>query len=215
MRCSLESACTPLEPAMSEFDAHRPSRGRSTLAVVVAVVFLAVLGGAVGVILGTSKNRAADGDSTANGTPTEAPTGQVGSQVGSGTAGGTGPKNPTKTPTTPKTYPATSLNKCPQQTVDAAGTELTVVLAIRTDRSEVWICKSGGKLYYQGHIIGRDFPAANSNNSLFRDATNEGGTYVARNADTTYYVTTAKLRIEKNGKVESDETVRESFGGGA
>jgi len=192
---------------MSDFDDE--PRGRSaTGAVVIAVIFLAILGTGVGIVLGAA-NKKNDGDDQAGGEPS--PTVSV-TVTGSPSATGGPRPSGTRTPTDPKTYPATSRDKCPKQTEEAAGTSMSVKRYIKTASSEVWICSGGGKLVYQGHRRDKPFRAATSEDTLFIGSVHyEAGVYAATNGDTTYFVGAESLRREKNGVEEANESVEDLY----
>lgn len=193
---------------MSDFDDE--PRGRSaTGAVVIAVIFLAILGAGVGIVLG-SANRG-DGDDRAGGEPTPTATATTTDGPSPGTTGGTKPTG-TRTQTGTKTYRATSRDKCPEQTEEAAGTTMSVKRYIKTNRSEVWICTGGGKTVYQGRVLGSQFRAATSDTTLFIGSVRyEAGVYAAENGDTVYLVGPDALRIEKNGTEISNEPVADLY----
>ena len=193
---------------MSDFDDE--PRGRSaTGAVIIAVIFLAILGTGVGIVLGSANKK--DGDDRAGGEPT--PTVSA-PETGGPSAGATGGGRPTttKTPTGNKTYSATTRDKCPEQTQEATGTTMSVKRYIKTDRSEVWICSGGGKTVYQGHRLDKPFRAATSDDTLFIGSVRyEGGVYAATNGDTVYFVGSNALRREKNGVEEANEPVEDLY----
>lgn len=192
---------------MSDFDDE--PRGRSaTGAVVIAVIFLAILGTGVGIVLG-AQHKNSERDNAAN---ESSPTATATTPTGPATSNPT-PTN-TKTPTGNKSFRPTTRDKCPDQTVEAAGTSLNVKRFIKTNRSEVWICTGGGKTYYQGHQLGTAFNGATTNTSLFLSTVApEGDVFIANNGDTNYIVGKEFLRIEKNGNVISDEEVVDLFEG--
>jgi hypothetical protein len=202
---------------MSEIDAEPRSRS-ATGAVIIAVIFLAVLGTGVGIVLGSQQKNNGNGNNVANNTTTSAtpsPTVTVTQTTGPGNNGGgnTGGTQ-TRQPTNTKTYRPTAKDDCPQQTDEAAGTSLSVKLYIRTGSSEVWICEGGGRTVYQGHLNGRPFPSATSDYSLYIGSVHyEAGVYAATNGNTTYYVSPERLRREKNGVEEANEAVVESYPG--
>lgn len=111
--------------------------GSKVLAVLLAAVFLGVIGASVGYIVGTRVNQArADA--------------QGGGSTGDGT-GGTHTGSPT-----PRTSPPGP--PCPRPTIELAHAKgapagpLYRVLYVETEKSEVWICRdSSGRLWYQGH----------------------------------------------------------------
>ena len=191
---------------MSDFDDE--PRGRSaTGAVIIAVIFLAILGTGVGIVLGSANKE--NGDDRAGGEPTPTVTATDGPSA-SATGGGK-PTN-TKTPTGGKTYAATTRDKCPEQTQEATGTTMSVKRYIKTNRSEVWICSGGGKTVYQGHRLDKPFPSATSGDTLFIGSVRyEAGVYAASNGDTTYFVGPDSLRREKNGVEESNEPVADLY----
>jgi hypothetical protein len=191
---------------MSDFDDE--PRGRSaTGAVIIAVIFLALLGTGVGLVLG-SQNKKDDPGKQVAGDATAAPTRPP-------TAGTSTPKpTNTRTPGNNGTYRPTAKDKCPQQTEEAAGATLAVKRYVRTNRSEAWICSGGGKLYYQGHVIGSSFGGATTDTTIFLSTVAlEGDVYIANNGDTNYIVSTESLRIEKNGNVQNDEAVVDLYEG--
>jgi hypothetical protein len=200
---------------MSEIDVEPRGRG-ATGAVIIAVIFLAVLGTGVGIVLGTqAKND--KGDNVANNTTTSAspsPTASDGETVDPDTSDPGNGGTRTRTPTGTKTYGTTDPRNCPQQTVDAAGTSLSVKLYIRTNSAEVWICEGGGRTVYQGHLRGRPFPSATSDSSLFIGSVRyEAGVYAASNGNTTYFVSPERLRREENGVEKQNESVVETYSG--
>jgi hypothetical protein len=199
---------------MSDIDAEPRSRS-ATGAVIIAVIFLAVLGTGVGIVLGTQqKNRDRDNASN-NSTATASPSPTVTvTQTNDPTDGATSGGTKTKPPTNTKSYRPTTRDDCPQQTDEAAGTSLTVKLYIKTNRSEVWICEGGGRLVYQGHVLGSGFPSATSSSTLFIGTVNyEAGIYGAQNGDTRYLVSPERLRIVKNGDEISNEPAVDTYSG--
>ena len=193
---------------MSDFDDE--PRGRSaTGAVVIAVIFLAILGTGVGIVLGTQhkddeRDNAAN-ESTPSATATAAP---------SVTSTGTGKPSNTKPPTNNGTYRPTTRDKCPDQTVEAVGASLTVKRYIKTNRSEVWICSGGGRTYYQGHTLSGPFNGATTNSTIFLSTVSlNGDVFVATNNDTRYLVGKNSLQIEENGNVTNDEPVSDLYEG--
>lgn len=191
---------------MSDFDDE--PRGRSaTGAVIIAVIFLAILGTGVGIVLGSANK--GNGDDRAGGEPTPTATATDGPSA-SATGGGR-PTN-TKAPTGAKTYAPTTRDKCPEQTQEATGTTMSVKRYIKTNRSEVWICTGGGKTVYQGHRLDKPFRAATSDDTLFIGSVRyEAGVYAATNGDTTYFVGPDSLRREKNGVEEATEPVEDLY----
>jgi hypothetical protein len=195
-------------------DPDRQGGRSTTLVVVLALVFLTVLGASVGVILAKSNNEGTGSASPSfdaeSSTPAQVTPGASktagNSTAGTGASGGS--------------YPPVKMDVCPQQLKDKVGIpELTVVRAIQTSRSEVWICKApNGKLFYQGHIRGEAFTAAFTANSIcLGDVKPEGDVYVATNAagdgrTTKYYVARDYLKIIENDVVKINETGTEHWG---
>ncbi|GIJ52164.1 hypothetical protein Val02_90500 [Virgisporangium aliadipatigenens] len=197
---------------MSELDAtaDRPGGRSTTFVVVLALVFLTVLGASVGVILAKSKgagdsNTGAPPFDAASSAPPQATAGASKAPGGGSSGGG---------------YPAAVKDQCPKQTRDATGiANLIAVRSIVTDKSEAWICKSpDNKLFYQGHRRGKPFTAAMSNDSIcLSDVTRDGDAYVATNvgndgATTKYYVGHDYLRITINGRDDSNERAIDRWG---
>ena len=194
---------------MSDFDDE--PRGRSaTGAVVIAVIFLALLGTGVGLVLGSQAKKDDDPVDRAGAEPSVTASAQpTASDTPKPTATTT-----TRPPTTGGTYRPTTRDRCPQQTEEAAGTTLTVKRYVKTNRSEAWICSGNGKTYYQGHVLDSSFRGATTDTTIFlTNVTYEAGVYVANNGDTKYFVSAETLRIEKNGNVLSDEEVVDLYEG--
>jgi hypothetical protein len=204
---------------MSEFDDRdEPASSRTnTVAIVLAVVFLTVLGAGVGILLGLGTDGKGTGTNVANQStgPSPAPPAPDGNGASAEPNGGNnGTRTRTASPSAGKSYPPTRKDACPKQSEEAAGTSLTVVLYIRTARSEAWICQGQGRTYYQGHVRGRPFPAAKSDYSIFlTDVHYEAGVYAASNNETVYFVSTERLRIVRDTQETSNEPVEEYYGG--
>jgi hypothetical protein len=162
-------------------------RGASPVGpLLLAVIFLAVLGGGVGFSLGTlSKHQRNAATTQSDGSGTSTP------DAGNGTG------------TTPAVSQG-SAKRCPQHTEQLAGAgQLTQLLYLRTAQSEVWICKDrNGTLYYQGHKGGPGDPLVEGSTALFltdvqREQNTDNG-YVATNTDpagpiTKYHVRPRRL----------------------
>jgi hypothetical protein len=204
----------PGGPARSDIDAEPRSRS-ATGAVIIAVIFLAVLGTGVGIVLGSQakndKGNNVGNDTTVSASPSPADTGRPTADPSN--SGGTG-NTRTKTPTNTKSYRSPNGRECPQYTEEAAGTSLSLKLYIRTSSAEVWICQGGGRTVYQGHLAGRPFNAATSDTTLYIGSVNyEAGVYSATNGNTTYYVSPERLRREENGVEKQNEAVVETYSG--
>jgi hypothetical protein len=154
--------------------------------VLLAVLFLAVLGGGVGYSAGTlTKGQQSASPGTGGGAgPTVTETGQ-------GTTSGPGATSAAPT-------------RCLKHTEDQAKAgPLTQLLYLHTDKSEVWVCKSSnGTLYYQGHRGPPGEDLQEKANALYlTDVQSDGDGYVATNTDpsgrvTKYHVTAERLVIE-------------------
>jgi hypothetical protein len=172
--------------------------------VLVAALFLAVIGGSVGLVLGL-RDRA--GNQNTRGL-------NIGSgQTSSPTQGGGQTPSPTDTP---GSSASASASACPQQTVAAAGQGALVrLLYIQTATSEVWICQDAqGDLFYQGHRGQPGEALDEGNNALFlTQGAPEGDGYVATNpkgkgGTTTYHVTHQDLKIDNPGtNADEDQPV--------
>jgi hypothetical protein len=215
---------------MSNSDRSGP--GRAAAMVLLAVVFLAVIGASVGYVLGADEARAraaaqnrasTGGNPTATGTasnnnPTSGPTNN-----GNNNGGNTATSSPTASPkVSTYTTPQPCLDHT-EQLAKAAGSNgsLTIVMYIKTNGSEVWVCKDvDGKLWYQGHVrssnernTGNRDPFVEGTNALFLSTVAPEGTgYVATNANdkgtTKYHVSTRRLVIEfSNGNQENQPVI--------
>lgn len=140
-----------------------------------AVIFLAILGGAGGVLAGTA---ARHHDQALAGTGTQGSRGGGGPTVGDPLGGGPGTGQL-------GTGSTTSSDSCPRPTVEMARAGvLSLVFYLRTTGSEVWICKDAqNRLYYQGHRgAPNDTPLIEGSNALFlTDVRTEGTGWVAAN----------------------------------
>jgi hypothetical protein len=174
-----------------------PSPPRSVAGpLVLAVVFLAIIGGSVGVIMGLTGGR---GGEAGSGPP------DTGSSASTATAGPATPSDsPGRTTAPPTSAPAG--RRCLAHTERLAGRELAQVLYVRARngarRIEVWICQdAGGKLYYQGHEgTPDDRELVEGSDALFlRDVTERPDGYEAVNTtsrgQTRYRVSAAKVAV--------------------
>lgn len=163
--------------------------GVAFLQVLLAMLFLAIIGGTVGYLVGEQHNHkvanAADGGGGSGG----------GTPGGGASTGGTGG---TASPT------LGGGTRCPQHTRTLAGTDLVQLFYLETTQgSQVWICRSAdGTLYYQGHRDNGNADFIEGTNALFlTDVHQEGDGYVARNynpkdgSTTEYHVTKQRLVI--------------------
>ena len=177
--------------------------GRSALAVLVAVVFLAIVGASAGYAIGRARLASA------------------------ATAGPPGSTPGPVRPGTTTTAPASSGRACLPETEAAAKQKfgspggLVQILYIGTARAEVWICKdSVGTLFYQGHRKSAAESAGGpretlvdlSNALLLNDVNlDNSGRYVATNhtssGTTRYYVSTTELVINTEGQPTETQAV--------
>jgi hypothetical protein len=152
----------------------------------VAVLFLAVLGGGIGYSVGTLTRSQHSGPATTG-----------------GGGGGTGTEPATGNSSSPATGASTAAAAhCLKHTEDLAKAgPLTQLLYLHTQYSEVWICKDGaGTLYYQGHSGPPGQDLQEHVNALYlTEVQREGANgYVATNRDdngrvTEYHVTPTRL----------------------
>lgn len=185
--------------------------------VLIATVFLAIIGGSAGWVIGTRTNDAerqaaqqVSGPRGPDGGAPAAGTGDTAGQPGSGV------EQPDDGAVEPEDRPHP--DRCPASTVrlaksaGATGT-LSRVLYVSTGHSEAWICvDSDHRLFYQGH---RGSPGDNlieGTNALFlTDVVEESGSYVARNdagdRTTRYRVNRDELVIENAGGKERQPVV--------
>ena len=174
---------------------------------ILAVIFLAVLGGGVGFSLGTlakHQRAAAATQDDRTGTAGQDNSSGQGNGTGGGNGSGTGGGQNGK-------------KQCLDHTVEQAGAgPLTQLLHLRTDQSDVWICQAqNGALYYQGHRGPPGEDLVEGRNALFLPgAQREAGVgYVATNTDqngrvTEYHVTADRLviRYRNYQPPKADET---------
>lgn len=184
---------------MAREDGSARGSGRTVLAVLLAVVFLAVIGGSAGVILGMREVRANRFPNTPNLPSTGAP-------------------RPTDD------NPAQFRKACPEPTVRAVvakggnGT-LEVRRYLETELSQVWVCAgSDGQIWYQGHrkaAPDRRYPAADlieGDNGLLLPATAmPEDRYEAANGGTRYTVSPERLTITSPDGSEEVQAAIDTF----
>jgi hypothetical protein len=169
-------------------------RGGGVLALLLAILFLAVLGGSVGYLVGRQVKAHRDPSSNQEQIPPD----------GSATGGAT----PTETPGGGGTH-------CPQISERDAKKQLIQVRYIKTYRSEVWICRDpDGGLWYQGHDLSGALDSNTHGLLLSGVSKREGSLYVATNDKdgTEYQVYSDKLVIKQNGQTREPEQAVESTG---
>jgi hypothetical protein len=182
--------------------AHRPAVAGP---VAVAAVFLAIIGGSVGFVLGDRADRA---EQVAN---QSQDTGEQPADQNQDPAADPAPPPPEPQQPDNGTEQPTDGEHCPDHTVRLAhragsSGDLDLKLYLHTNRSEVWICVDGsGTLFYQGHRGSPGQRLVEGKNALFLTTVEtEGDGYKATNADTTYHVTSEKLVIERHGNREEE-----------
>lgn len=179
------------------------SRATVFVQVLVAALFLAVIGGSVGLALGLrDRDRADDrgsGDrgNSATGGGQNQPGGGQDQSGGSPSQPGSGASEPGDGGSSPASCP-------PEAARQAGRDDLVQVLHIETVQSEVWICRDDqGGLYYQGRRFSDD------GRLFLSDVQQEGDEYVATNVSdqgkTIYRVSREKLVIEDAGGGPPDE----------
>jgi hypothetical protein len=157
------------------------------LQVLLAMVFLAMIGGSAGYLLGRQRqHRLASESASAPGTPD---------------ARGESP-----TPAAASSSPSASTKRCPAHTEDLAGeSPLTQVLYLRTTAgSSVWICRApDGTLFYQGFTGTPGGTMTEGKDALFSNKVESEGAqgYVATYTDskqqtTEYHVTPDQLVVK-------------------
>jgi len=173
--------------------------GSRLLALMLAVVFLTVIGSSVGYL--------------------------VGRHVRDVRAGNSGP-GPADTPSdTPSGKPCPDQTQHDAQALFKPQGALTQVLYVRTHgdggASEVWICEDTiGNLYYQGHRLSQEEqdgaprePFTDKNSLILQTVSKQGDDYVAENSSaktgtTRYRVSTARLEIDlPDGTVQREQVV--------
>jgi hypothetical protein len=163
--------------------------------VVIATVFLTIIGMTAGYVLGERHRRDTQSQQ---------------SQQGAGQSGST-----TEQTATP--VPSASGAPCPDAAQEAAAAlgvgELGQVLMIKTkSKATVWICQDvAGHLYYQSHTLvkGQDLPLKQNFNGLFLPnvTSTDTGYVVVDQKGNRFVVTRERLQISfaATHKVESDE----------
>jgi hypothetical protein len=159
-----------------------PPRRPLFFPVVIATVFLGVIGLSAGLVLSSQHKDQVQGGGTIN-TPA----------------------------TSPPDTPASTAEPCPKETQTmgvrfGAGGTLRIALKLRTQNSTVWICSDdGGRLYYHANRGGEEAKWIEGQTALFLpDVQADGDTYRVTATDGTLFTITAK-RLEilhKDGKVE-------------
>jgi hypothetical protein len=180
--------------------------GTRIVALILAVLFLAVIGGSIGYILGLRHNhshpRVVDNGAPA---PTTAGPGGGGSRGGGSGNGGTGNGGG---------KPCLSDTERDAKNKFGSPGGLTQVFYLKTNQDEAWICQdSDNTVFYQGHLRS---PAEQQgaprpplvdlkNSLLLKTVSREGAGWVAVNDSgggsvTRYHVSTAELVIEQPGQ---------------
>jgi hypothetical protein len=163
-----------------------PPRRPLFFPVVIATVFLSVIGMSAGLVLGSrhSDHQTATQRQSPYTTPANAPT-------------------PTAKPCRPETQEM-------GRKYGASGT-LRIELLLRTSASAVWICADdAGRLYYHANRGGEDARWVENETALFMaDVQRNGDGYVVQAHDgTTFSIDSRRLRIvHKDGKIEVQTAV--------
>lgn len=169
-----------------------PPRRPLFFPVVIATVFLAIIGMSAGLVLGSRHKHA---DNAAQGGPVV---------------------TTTTTPATPSPIPSGPL--CPDETQivahkNGAVGQLRIQLQLDTTSSTIWICEDeSGKLYYHANRGGADAPWVEGKTALFLTGVqHDGAGYAATATDgNTFSITADRLRIvhRDTGQVEVQQAVR-------
>lgn len=194
--------------------------------VLIAAVFLAIIGGSVGLALGLHSrddtDRAADGRTATRTTEPTPPRDPVPPD--------SGPNNPEPDdpgPDSPELPAGNQLpdpwdalpdasDVCQEEIGRRTGMDLEQALYLRTAGYEVWICRdSEGELYYQGHRGGpeeRPIQPDGENWLFLTGVIEKDGAYVAVNtnglATVTYTVSPELIEIEfSDGSVERETAI--------
>jgi hypothetical protein len=166
-----------------------PPRRQLFFPVVIATVFLSIIGMSAGLVLGDRHKRSPEA---------APPAGQEQSSE-------------------PAVRPSPRGTLCPAQTQangakrGAAGV-LTIDLKLKTKSSTVWICEDeAGNLYYQGKTGGSDTPWVEGKTALFMTGVQrDGDGYAVTASDgNTFSINANRLRIvhKRDGKVEWQSAV--------
>jgi hypothetical protein len=203
---------------MSLSDRPAGNPARVALVVLLAAVFLAVIGASVGYIVAQA-HRTTTGASRGGG-------GDNGGDNG-GTGNGGNNNNGGTTPSTGGGGSTTTVRRACLDVTEKAAKDrgspggLVQLLYIDTALSEVWICRdSGGKLWYQGHRKsqaerngGTREPFVEGENSLFLGTVERRGqtSYVATNVTDTgttrYLVSEQELVIDNGAENQQHQQV--------
>jgi hypothetical protein len=190
--------------------------------VLIAVVFLAIIGASAGWVIGNRAEVEENAGRTGTQLPAEPPAAEdqggggepgddgQGGEPGGGDDGGGEPE-------------VLSPDRCPAHTVKLAQENgssggLTRVLYIRTARAQVWICADdSGTLFYQGHQWPKDERLVEGTNALFlTDVTRDGQSYVATNrtsiGTTVYRVSRERLTQGDGGPDDEVQIVQRHAG---
>jgi hypothetical protein len=124
---------------MDQAPASFRDSGRVALPVLLAAVFLAVIGASAGVVAGRMSHASklmTDGQGSGSG--------------GAGSSTGAG-KNPSTRAS--GSHAASTGADCPAESAAGAHDTLTLVMYVEADAVEAWICRAAGngQLWYQGH----------------------------------------------------------------
>lgn len=194
---------------------HRPAIWGPVL---LAAVFLAVIGGSVGWVLGSNVDDGAGGGKYQQ---TQEQTGgdKPGALDGGSVSGGDGGNGGDSGGQPQGGDERLRSDRCPRHMIElargsGASGDLRVVFYLYTGTSEVWICADGhDRLFYQGHRIGSAGEAlVEGSNALFlTDVVRDGERYVATNSSgghsTRYCVSRNELVVEGSNGTQTEPAV--------
>jgi hypothetical protein len=175
--------------------------------VLIAAIFLAIIGASAGWVIGHQRNQA---DNGANRSVNEQPIDQSQGDPGGDPAGDGGQQDGGNDGGGGDGGDAVDKDHCPQHTQQLAGTDLDRVLYIRTEKAQVWICTAAdGTLFYQGHLYLEGDRLVENDNALFlTDVRADGDAYVATNRTnrgTTVYRVSRKELVQGKGDGSDDK----------
>jgi hypothetical protein len=185
--------------------------------VVIATVFLTIIGMTAGYVLGERHHRIVSSDSSGSSPATGPATSNNGSNNGAPNGGSSNGATPAIVPAAPTV--AVDGPRCPdaaQKAAAASGSrDLRQIFRIVTDnKTTVWICQdSRGALFYQSHTLvdGQDLPLVQNRNGLFLPGVTrtDNGFQVVDQKGNRFAITRQRLQIFfVDGKVQSDDVAK-------
>lgn len=184
---------------------------------VIATVFLTIIGMTAGYVLGERHHRIVSSDSSGSPPATGPGTSNNGSNNGSPNGGSSNGTTPSIVPSAPTV--AVDGPRCPdaaQKAAAASGSrDLRQIFRILTDnKTTVWICQdSRGALFYQSHTLvdGQDQPLVQNRNGLFLPGVTRTdiGFQVVDQKGNRFAITRQRLQIFfVDGKIQSDDVAK-------